>query len=122
MKEEEKKVQRKSTSSYQKEKKRRARNDKKRWRKKQRKRGERREEEDMTKKSRKDVESFITSPTSIVEKESLKGNCNTLNSSFHLNHDVNFSFQNSKKITLSCYYMAQSNNKNKVKKKMFLKQ
>jgi len=33
-------------------------------------------------------------PTSIVEKESLKENYNTLNFSFHFNHEFNFSFKN----------------------------
>jgi len=47
--------------------------------------------------SRKDEEYLTTPPTRIVEKESLKGDCNTLNSHFLLNHDAYFYHKKSQK-------------------------
>jgi len=48
----------------------------------------------MFKKSKNEEESFITPPETIVEKEFLKEDSNTLNFSFYFNPRSNFSFEN----------------------------
>jgi len=57
-------------------------------------------EECLTKKeeeeTNKEEKSFMTPPESIAEKESLKGDCNTLNSSFQL-YNAHSSLQKSHK-------------------------
>ena len=53
-------------------------------------------EKQEEKKTHKEEESFMTPLASISEKESLKGDCNTLNSSFQL-YNAHSSSQNSQK-------------------------
>ena len=62
-------------------------------REREREREREEEEEEILKNSRKEEESLIIPPTTIVEKKSLYRDYNTLNSSFHLKHDANSFFQ-----------------------------
>jgi len=60
---------------------------------KQKRDKDKKEREEKEEKSIKEEESPTTPPTNIVETKSLKGDFNTLNSSFQLNYDDNSSSQ-----------------------------
>ena len=68
----------------------------------------------------KEEESFMSPPESIAEKESLKGDCNTLNSSFQL-YNAHSSLQKSQKPNFVILLPSLGNKQNKLKKKIFLK-
>lgn len=98
----------------------------KRRKKKKRRTKEEEKEEEMLENFRKERKSIIIPPKSIVKKEFLKRNCNTLKDSFHLNHDSNYSsinkislclvFQLKKKIifkTITLSFSHQNTFKNK---------
>ena len=70
-------------------------------------------EEKEEEKCRKDEESLITPPTSIVEKESLKIDCNTLNPSFTEIVMVTLLPKNLKNNTLCCCCLAWAMNNTK---------
>ena len=73
------------------------------------------EEEEET---HKEEESFITLPQSMAKKESLKGDCNTLNSSFQL-YNVHFSLQKSQKPNFVMLFPSLGNKQHKVNTNIF---
>jgi len=83
---------------------------------------EKKEEGEIVKGSIVKEESLITPLTNIIDKESSKGNCNIFNSSFHSYFILIFCSKNIENITMFCCYLPQSNDKNIVKKNMFIKQ
>jgi len=62
----------------------------------------------------------MTPPAGIVEKESLKGDCNTLNSYFQL-YNVNSSSQKSQKQHFVILFTSLDNKQHKVNKNIFEK-
>jgi len=71
--------------------------------------------------SRKNEEYLTTPPTSIVEKESLKGDCNTLNSPFPLNHNAYSYSQKSQKQHFVMLFLILGNEQHKGSKNIFEK-
>ena len=73
------------------------------------------EEEEETYKEEK---SFMTPPESMAEKESLKGDCNTLNSSFQL-YNAHSSLQKSQKQNFVMLLPSLGNKQHKVNTNIF---
>jgi len=79
-------------------------------------------EECLTEKEEEEIhkekESFVTLPQSMAEKQSLKGDCNTLNSSFQL-YNAHSSLQKSQKSNFVMLFPILGNKQHKVNKNIF---